>query len=84
MLIDDYKKNAVTLIGRRNSKGERTMEPTPMKNEEVKDENGELDSRHLAAQEILAAHHSGSAEKMSQALANFIDIHMNHPASSEG
>ena len=84
MLIDDYKKNAMTIIGKRKPSGERTMNPTPMKLEETKGEDGLSDPRHAAAQEILAAHHEGSPEKISQALANFIDIHMNKPESPEG
>jgi effector-binding domain-containing protein len=84
MFLDDIKKNAMTIIGRRKPSGERTMAPTPMKAEEVKDKDGNPDARHIAAQELLAAHHEGSPEKMSQALASFIDIHMNKPASPEG
>jgi hypothetical protein len=75
MFFDDPSKAYTTIIAKRGPKGERTMEPTPMKPEIVKDESGELDGKHLAAQDILAAHHTGSAEDLNQALSNFIDLH---------
>jgi hypothetical protein len=76
MFFDDEKKAVTTIMSRRSPKGERTMEPTPMKNEEVKTEDGTIDPKHMAAQEIIAAHHSQSPEKLKEALGNFMDLHM--------
>jgi hypothetical protein len=75
MLFDDHKKAITTIIGKRNQKGERTHEPTPMKMESVKTEDGMPDGRHMAMQEFMAAHHEGSPEKMMNAMSNFIDLH---------
>ncbi len=76
MFFDDHRKAITTIIGKRNSKGERTMEPTPLKPEIMKSEGGEVDGKHAAAQDILGAHHSKSPEMLMHALANFINIHL--------
>jgi len=55
------------------------MSPTEMKPEVVMDEGGEVDGRHLAAQEMIAAHKEGSAHKLMQAMMNFIDLHNSAP-----
>jgi len=73
---EDHKKISTLIVGKRNMKGERTMEPTAMKGEVVKHEDGEIDGRHLAMQDFIAAHHEKSASKMVDSLANFLDIHM--------
>jgi len=44
----------------------------------VKHEDGEIDGRHLAAQEALGAIHSKSPEGFMNALMNFIDLHDHH------
>ena len=74
-MMFDKKKELQTLIARRSGSGDRTMDPTPMKNEVVKTQDGELDGRHLAAQEALAAVHEGSPEKFMSAIGNFMDLH---------
>jgi hypothetical protein len=76
MLWDDAKKNAMTIVGRRNKKGERTAMPTPMKAEETNTADGATDGRHLAAQDMLSAMNEGSAQKYSEALGNYLDMHM--------
>lgn len=83
MFFDDHKKAAQTLIGRRDHRGERIAQPTEMKAEIVKTEDGEVDGRHTAMQDFMSAHKEGSAAKMAQALSNFMDIHsgMGHDAS---
>ena len=68
------------IVGKRSDKGARTAEPTPMKPEVVKDEDGNPDPRHSAMQDFMAAHHEGSAAKMSEAMKNFIDIHNSMPS----
>jgi hypothetical protein len=76
MMMFDKQKYMQTLIARRKpGGGERTMDPTEMKNEVVKTEDGELDGRHLAAQEAIAAMKEGSAEKFMSSMANFMDLH---------
>ncbi len=75
MFFDD-KRAITTIMGKRSAKGERTMEPTPMKAEHTMEAPGEPDGKFLAAQDIMAAHHSGSAETLKQALGNFMDLHM--------
>jgi len=75
MIIPDDKRKAMTVImSKRSPKGE-PLGSAPMKPEIVKTENGELDHRHSAAQDIMAAHHEASPEKLMQALGNFIDLH---------
>jgi hypothetical protein len=76
MFFDDRKKAVTTILSKRNKKGEVTMNPTPVKTELHMNEGGEIDGRHAAAQDILGAHHSKSPEKLMQALANFIDLHL--------
>ena len=75
MFFDEHKKSATIIAGRRNAQGDRTMEPTPMKAENARSEVGQVDGRHLAAQEMLAAIHEGSALKLMDAIGNFMDIH---------
>lgn len=76
MFFDDHKRAITTILGKRNSKGERTMNPTEVKPESHVSEEGEVDGRHAAAQDILGAHHSKSPEQLMNALANFIDLHL--------
>ena len=79
MFFDDPKKMITTIMSKRGPKGgEHTMEPTPMKAEVMKDEEGEMDGKHLAAQDIIAAHHSKSPSQLKEAMENFIDLHMAH------
>ena len=75
MFFDDHKKTAQIIVGRKKANGERVSEPTEMQAETVKTEDGELDGRHEAMQDFLAAHKDNSPEGMMNALANFIDIH---------
>lgn len=82
MFMDDPKKAAMTILAKRKASGERTMAPTPMKTEVVKDEDGEVDGRHVAAQDILSAHGEGSAQKLSEALGHFLDMHQSKGPSS--
>ena len=76
MFFDDKHKAITTIMAKRGPKGgQKIMGPAMMKSEEVMDEGGEVDPRHLAAQDILAAHQDGSALKLMDALANFMDLH---------
>ncbi len=73
MFFDDNKRIATVIVGKRNSKGKRTE--TPMANEESKTEDGEIDPMHLAAEDIISAHHEKSPQQLMEALANFIELH---------
>ena len=72
----DHKKAVTTIMAKRNGMGEPTMSPTPMKPEVVKNEDGTMDGRHAAAQDMMGAMHEKSPERLMQAMANFIDLHM--------
>lgn len=72
----DKKHQMQTIIARRKAGGgPLETAPTPMKPEIVMEEPGKLDGRHLAAQDMLAAIHEGSAEKFMDGMKNFMDIH---------
>lgn len=73
----------MTIMARRGEKGgEHIASPTPMVSTEVKDEDGEVDGRHAAAQDVIAAMNEAHPAKLMGALSNFIDLH-NAMASTE-
>ena len=75
MMIWDKKKALTTIMAKRDPKsGERTA--APMQEQVSKDEDGEVDGRHAAAQDILAAMHEKNPQKLMESLANFHDLHM--------
>jgi hypothetical protein len=77
MFFDENKKRAMTIVSKRPMKGgPHSMEPTPMKAQIMKDEGGEIDPKHLAAQDILAAHHAANPDSLNEALGNYIDLHL--------
>lgn len=76
MFFDDRKRAVTTILSKRNGKGAVTMRPTPMKPERMMSEGGEVDGMHLAAQDILGAHHEQSPMKLMEALKNFINLHL--------
>lgn len=80
MFWTDPKKNAATIIARRHKDGSRTA--APMKPEETLTEPGEVDGKHVAAQDMLAAQHEGSAQKFSEALGHYLDMHMSGAATT--
>ena len=65
----------MTIMSKRHPKDGETMS-SPMKSEIHKDEDGEIDGRHAAAQDAIMAMHEKSPEKLMEALANFMDMHM--------
>jgi len=75
MFFDDKKKYATTILSKRNEKGDRTMNPTVVVPEINKDDTGAPSVKHMAAEDILAAHQEGSPHKLQEALSNFIDLH---------
>ena len=75
-MMFDKKRAMQTIMQKRGAKGGALeMKPTPMKPEIVKDEDGLPDGKHLAAQDMIAAFHEKSADKLMQALGNFMDLH---------
>lgn len=83
-MLWDKKKAMGTLIAKRKENGgPREVGPAPMQNEIVKDQDGELDGRHMASQDMLAAFHEKSADKLMQALSNFMDLHLAQPEKKD-
>lgn len=75
----------MTIMSRRGAKGgEQIAGPAPMQMSEMKSEGGEIDGRHSAAQDMIAAMHEKSPEKMVGAMSNFIDMHMAMDHGDEG
>lgn len=76
----DKKKQMGAMVMKRKRHGDGTApEMAPMKNEEVKTEDGEVDGKHLAAQDMLMAIHSKSADQLRHAMENFMTIHSSNP-----
>lgn len=66
-------------MAKRSAKGQRLSGPAPMKTEVVKTDEGEIDGRHVAAQDAMAAMHEKSPMKFMDAMSNFIDLHSSAP-----
>lgn len=73
MIFHDKKKAITTIMAKRHPEtGEVTS--APMKAElPTKSEDGEIDPRHSAAQDVLAAIHEKSAQKLSEAMTKFFE-----------
>jgi hypothetical protein len=74
MFMFDHKRAMSSIMASRK-KDDQEYGPVEVKNESVKDEDGEIDGRHLAAQDALAAIKEGSAAKFMDALSSFHDLH---------
>lgn len=72
---DDKNKITTVILSKRGKDGGRVAGPAPMKPEISKEEDGSMDGRHPAAEDIIAAFHEKSPQKMMEAMSNFIDIH---------
>lgn len=76
MIIPDLKnKYSTVMSGRRSPEGEQLSGPSEMKIEDSKEEPGEPDGRHEAAQDMISAFHEKSPQKLMEAMGNFIDLH---------
>ena len=84
MFFDDHKKAVTTMMAKRSGKGDVTMHPTPMKPEKSMSEGGEVSGLHAAAQDIMAAHHEQSPQKLMEALSNFMNIHKSEADAFSG
>ncbi len=79
MILPDDKKRIATIIASRKSAKGEDLGAAPMQKEVVKDAAGEIDGRHLASQEMIAAFHEKSPEQLMRAMANFMDLHSSLP-----
>jgi hypothetical protein len=85
VFIHDQKRAITTMMAKRGPKGgEMLSGPAPMKAEEVMDEDRMPDGRHAAAQDMIAAFHEKSPEKLMQAMMNFHDIHQAMSRGEDG
>lgn len=76
----DPKKAMQTIMTRRRGEGGGAITAeTPMKPENVSDESGEPDGKHMAATEMIEAFHSKSADGLNKALQNYLDLHLAQP-----
>lgn len=82
MMIYDHKKAIATMMAKKDPK-DGSMSTAPMKPESVKKEDGSLDGRHSAAEDILMAIHEKSAAKLMEALSNFYDLHEMEESAQE-
>lgn len=82
MIIPDKKRYQTFITSRRREpSGEVVSGPGSVKPEISKEENGEMDGRHQAAEDAILALGEKSPQKFMEALANFIDLH--HLKASE-
>lgn len=80
----DKKQAMQTMLQKRRSGGGPIeASATEMKPEVVKDEDGEMDGRHMAAQDMMSAMNEKSPEKLMQSLANFMDLHLAQPEKED-
>lgn len=79
MIMNDDKKRIATIMASRKTAQGENLGSASMKPEIVKTEDGEIDGRHVASQDMIAALHEKSPEKLMRALVNFHDIHMSMP-----
>lgn len=77
MFFGDTKKAIHTMMAKRSAKGDMQMNPTAMKPEVNKTEDGQMSGLHAAAEDLIAAHRENppSAHKIVEAMSNFINIH---------
>lgn len=83
MMMMNPKKALSSILAKRRSEMGKDQGSAMMKNEEVRDTDGELDPRHMAAQDIMMALHEKSPHKLSEAMANFYDLHSLHKEGEE-
>lgn len=77
MILPDDKKRIATIVSRRRSASGESLGAAAMKPEIVKHEDGSIDGLHVASQDLLAAIHEKSPEKLMKALLAWQDIHAN-------
>lgn len=75
IFLDDKKRRETIMSSRKSAKGE-DLGAAEMKSEVVKDDDGVIDGRHVAAQDAMAALADKSPENFMRAMINMMDIHM--------
>lgn len=81
MIIPDEK--TMTLIMAKRNPKDGSSHKSEMKPQKSMNEGGEVDGRHAAAEDAISAMHNKDPHQLMQALANFMDMHMNMPDSEE-
>lgn len=76
IMMDPHKAVAAIIKSRGGDKA-------PRKNEMTKPTDGELDPRHMAAEDVMMAIHSKNIHHLKEALSNFHDMHMMHREREE-
>lgn len=73
-LWDKQKQMGMIMQRRQTSQG---PEMASMKNQVEKTEDGELDGKHMAAEEMISHMKNGNAMDFKKSLENFMDMHLN-------
>ena len=81
MIITDQKKAIATMMAKRRPDG--SVDSAPMVPSSTKTEEGEIDPRHAAAEDIMTAFHEKHAGKLMEAMAAFHDLHSMRKEPSE-
>ena len=82
MIIYDQKKAVGTIMAsRKHSDGSTTT--AAMKPQRSTAEDGEVDGRHAAAQDVIAAMDQKDPQKLMEAMANFHDLHRMHSETAQ-
>lgn len=80
MMIMDPHKTAIQIMRKR--KAGMPEEPAQAA-EPVQETDGDLDPRHMAAEDVMHAIHARSPHHLLEALKNFHDMHMMHREREE-
>lgn len=75
MIIPDKKRYMSVIMARRREPSGEVVSSGEVKPEISREENGEIDGRHQAAQDALMAMSEKSPQKFMEAMGNFIDLH---------
>ena len=84
MIIHDKRKAMATIMASRKGKDSANVGPgTPVQPQRSMSEGGEIDPRHAAAEDVIAAMHESNPQKMMEALAAFHDLHRDASEKAE-
>lgn len=74
-MLTDIQKAREIMMAKRTPKGERLSGPVAMKTEKAVTEEGDVDGRHVAAEDLVSALSEKSPQRVNEALKNFMDLH---------
>jgi len=77
MIMIDQKKAMATIMASRKNKDGST-DSAPMVPSAAQADDGSMDGRHAAAQDIISAMDEKHPGKLMEAMANFHDLHKAH------